>query len=288
MGHGIHTHAHETRYDIANVRERLIDAGLDDNIIANGGWLQDGPNGLGWVDYISSFKRPNGQLAFQAATAYKDPRTQQSDTSKICFRPSLRGDWHIHDPNGDLVYIGSSALPGYKSNKLDFATIAGRIDDRLSNMVPGKINTLYWHNSADGYGNNQGPLQIQKWDSLLTAYFDPLAAQGKIVWANFTEIYDIYLQWENSLAISNEKSSLNRINIFPNPVRNQMNIYLGNINSNDDLTLRLFDLSGRLVSCENIEPNGEFWQVSTKRLRPSIYLLHIDPVGISERVVIIN
>ena len=105
FGHGIHTHAHETLYDLQEVNQKLRAIGIS-NKIANGGFLQDGPGGENWVGYIADFTDASGANVFDAIIGYKNPTTQIPDSTGIILRPTLTGeDWKIHDPSGPIIFV---------------------------------------------------------------------------------------------------------------------------------------------------------------------------------------
>jgi len=191
-GHGLHTHAHETSRSIKEVNDLLLEVGVSENRVANGGFKQEGPDGQNWVGYLAQQTDDSSQPLFTTAVAYKDADTQLSNGIGICFRPSTSGDWTVHDPEGPLWYIGSNALQSVGGGALDFDALRDWIDDRLANLDPSKVNTLYWHDSLHKYGQPaQASERIERWEQELTEYFDPLVADGKIVWKTFAEMSDV-------------------------------------------------------------------------------------------------
>jgi hypothetical protein len=198
-GHGVDTHAHETTHDLGQVHNMLDGMGVQDTIIANGGFTKtwDNPPGGNWAAYIAHFQTGGGLQMFLAVNGYKDPTSQVIDSLFTPIRPSLTGDWMVHDPEGPLVYIAGGAIgldepmPGFFQNLPDAVNYA------IAGSVPGKINCFYWHDSVQNYpGTAQSAARIDQWKLVLGNYFDPKVKQGKLIWANFTEMYQVYLDWE--------------------------------------------------------------------------------------------
>lgn len=203
-GHGVHTHAHENTigYDLEGVNDLLIEAGLSENIIANGGFDKTYPPNQNWVGYIASILDSDSNQRFTTVIGYKDAVTQVSDSAGIIFRPSLVGDWRVHDPDSPLIYIGSNTDEVDHGIVLDFDTIRGIVDDRLTRLQPNKINTLYWHDSMHNYINpTVAAERIILWRQLFNEYFDPLLADGKIEWKTFEEMTLIYLEQEELIFV---------------------------------------------------------------------------------------
>jgi len=197
QGHGIHTHAHETIFDLGEVNAKLIEAGLDEDIVANGGFQQTGPGGTNWVGYVAAFSGLFRSQLFEIAIGYKDTSTQIPDGSGFVFRPGVNGDWHIIDPEGPIIYLGSGMPEVILGGNLDFETIRDWIDYRLENLDPEKINTIYWHDSLHDYPTIPAAIErMELWESLLSEHIDPLVAEGKVQWANFVEMGEIYRQTE--------------------------------------------------------------------------------------------
>ena len=199
-GHGVHTHAHETQFDLGAVNAKLLEAGLNENIVANGGFLQTGPGGTNWVGYQAAFTDFQNNPLFQISVGYKNPQTQIADGTGVAFRPSQTGDWHVPDPQGPIIYIGSNMpdqQPG--GGVLNFSTIRNWMNTILTQVDPNRVNTLYWHDSLHNYATCEvAAARMAQWEILLTEYLDPLVQEGRIQWRNFTEIGAIYTAVEQT------------------------------------------------------------------------------------------
>ena len=193
-GHGLHTHAHERKRDLADVSDLLASAGVAGNRIANGGFLAEGPGGTNWAGYVSSIEDAGGAPRFTTAIAYKNAQTQVPDTSGTCFRPSLSGEWTVHDPAGPLLYLGSNSNGVAGEGALDFDTLRSWMDDRLENLDPEATNTLYWHDSLHKYAREQEAADRRaRWEQEFEEYLDPLTEAGRIQWRTFEEMTAICL-----------------------------------------------------------------------------------------------
>ena len=198
-GHGVDTHAHETTHDLGQVHNMLDGMGVQDTIIANGGFTKtwDDPPGGNWAAYVAHFQTSGGIQMFLAVNAYKDPTSQVIDSLFTPIRPSLTGDWMVHDPDGPLVYIAGGAIGLDSAMPNFFQNLPNAVDYAIAGSVPGKINCFYWHDSVHNYlGTAQSAARIDQWALVLGNYFDPKVKQGKLIWANFTEMYQVYLNWE--------------------------------------------------------------------------------------------
>jgi len=194
-GHGVDTHAHESVNDLAAVHDMLDAAGVTGTIIANGGYTQDWNPDLTWAAYVAHFVDGDGNQMFLAANAYKWPPTQEVDSLFTPIRPSFTGDWMVHDPSSPIVYI-PGAPANCKAIENDLNLLPAALDHALKGVVPGRINCFYWHDSVHNYGGPPSQQRIDLWKTLLTNYFDPKVASGDLVWKNFSEMYQIYLDWE--------------------------------------------------------------------------------------------
>jgi len=105
----------------------------------------------------------------------------------------------VNDPNGPLVYIPGAPNNGLTGSDPQFFTLLPQaIDNALAGRIPGKINTFYWHDPVSLYSGN--PLSLTRmsfWNQLFLDYFNDLVASGDIVWANFNEMHQLYLEWED-------------------------------------------------------------------------------------------
>jgi len=197
-GHGIHTHAHESQFDLGEVNARLLQAGLSENVVGNGGFLKSGPGGTNWVGYMTSFTDDSEDQLFDVGIGYKNPNTQEIVGIGHAFRPSITGDWTVHDPGGPLIYLGCN-MPESEGAAIDFETIQAWMDDVLTRIDPDKVNTMYWHDSLHQYGDPvAAQARLDEWEHLLGSYFDHLVAEGRIEWKTFTEMGQIYAQWEQT------------------------------------------------------------------------------------------
>jgi hypothetical protein len=196
-GHGVDTHAHETTHDLGQVHDMLDAAGVTDTIIANGGFTKTWGVDGNWAAHIAHFETVGGYPMFLAVNGYKEAASQVIDSLFTPIRPGTTGDWMVHDPDGPLVYIAGGAI-GLDSASPDFfADLPDSVDYALMGAVPGKINCFYWHDSVHNYpAGSAAEARKALWSEVLTSYFDPKVDAGVLVWANFTEMYQAYIDWE--------------------------------------------------------------------------------------------
>jgi len=198
-GHGVDAHAHESEYDIGDVHDLLDDAGVIDTIVANGGFAQDLGDDTNWAAYLASFELGGtGEQMFHCAVAYKDASTQTVDSLYTPIRPSTTGDWMVHDPDGPIVYIPGAPTSGLTGSHPDFFTLLpDAVDHALAGRIPGRVNTFYWHDPVSLYSGS--PLSLTRiafWNILFLDYFNDMVDSGDVVWVNFNEMHQLYLEWE--------------------------------------------------------------------------------------------
>jgi len=201
-GHGVHTHAHESStneetgelYDLGVVNNLLAEAGAPGNRIANGGFVQSGPDGKNWVGYVESFTNSDQSPMFDTIIGYKDLETQVPESLNFMIQATNTGElWQTHDTEGQLLYTASNMLQIVKGGVLDFSSIRDHMDTVLANVTPGRLNTMYWHDSLHNYTNdNDATGRLADWELFLTEYLDPLIASGRVQWKTFTEMTEIY------------------------------------------------------------------------------------------------
>ena len=191
LGHGVHTHAHETTMPIDQVNQRLETVGIANNAIANGGFGQSN-----FVNYLAQFQDGAFQR-FQAIVGYKDPSTNIPSDIGYCFRPSVTGDWQTEDSSGPLMYIGSNTPAVVGGGELNFNHLESWILDRLQHLNGGRINTLYWHDSLHNYTSSAAvDARLTQWRQLLAGPLRDLVLEGKVEWATFEEMLAICRAFE--------------------------------------------------------------------------------------------
>jgi len=197
-GHGVDAHAHETQYDLGQVHDMLDAAGVVDTIIANGGFDKTVGEDGNWAAYVAGFTTSGGQQMFAAAVGYKDPATQNIDSLYTPMRPSVSGDWMVHDPDGPLVYIpGAPDVHLVGSDPNFFILLPQAVDYAIAGIIPDKVNCFYWHDPVGLYdGSPLAQSRLDFWKQVFTGYFDKRVSDGDVIWVNFNEMYQLYLDWE--------------------------------------------------------------------------------------------
>jgi len=194
MGVDSHTHAKQG-HTLESVAELLVGCGVPAVRIGNGHFNKRRLPGTNMFWAFSQLYGNTGEPYFEAICAYKDATTGEVDRSCTVWRPARVGDWHVHDPNSPVAYIGGGPMGALRSSQ----QLQEYLTWHLARVQPGRINVFYWHDSAHNYGPGPGgPRRIEDWDDFLTQTLDPLAAEGKVKWATFSEILDAHLALEAS------------------------------------------------------------------------------------------
>ena len=194
MGVDAHTHA-RNGYTLESVADMLKGNGVPQVRVGNGHFNKTVLFGTNMFWAFSQPQKQTGHPYFEAICAYKDSQTGEVDRSTVVWRPAQSGDWHVHDPSTPVCYIGGGPLGALKS----FMQLEETLRFRAQRTKPGYINVMYWHDSLHNYGPSpQATQRIEKWDAFLGDVVDPLAAQGRVKWATFSEILDAYLALEAS------------------------------------------------------------------------------------------
>jgi len=210
QGMGVDSHTHGNQFTVEEVAEQIRDLVADPVDwrvrVGNGDFDRPRPRGMNflwpfcqpWQDAVKPY--------LEAAVAYKNPATQDSDAAGIAWRPALFGDWHVHQPDTPIVYIGGGPLGPLRD---DFTVLGQALEISRRHTRPGCINVLYWHDSLHQYSPPAVIEQrVEWWDEELTKTFDPLAAAGVIRWATFSEMLDAYLALEATPAFALQPGEL--------------------------------------------------------------------------------
>lgn len=194
MGVDAHTHAKQG-WTLESVADLIAGTGVPDVRIGNGDFDKTTLVGTNMFWAFSQPQKDTGEPYFDAICAYKDSRTGEVDRAGIVWRPRQTGDWHVHDPETPVLYIGGGPIGALKS----FAQLREQIQYRLKTVKQGYINVMYWHDPLAKYGQPQQAAQrIAGWEHFLGQEIDPLVASNRARWATFTEIADDYLALEAS------------------------------------------------------------------------------------------
>ncbi len=198
MGHEIDAHAHESFIPYHQVREHIIQAGGHPSIVASGMNEQEIQEQL---DYFDD-QYPDFQILWGVSLP---GHVAGECMASWAWRPS-RGDWEQHDPAGKYLYIG----PGEQVNSL------GAIEHAIRNRRSDLVNTYAIFISPrelkaapDAEGINPDwttkpnsheywENRILWWDEFLSE-IDVWVEEGKVEYANLTEIAQMFRSVESSL-----------------------------------------------------------------------------------------
>ena len=199
QGMGVDAHAHATQVTVEDVARKLTECGVEQVRIGNGDFQKQRPQGANWV-WPFARPGPDGDPFFDALVAYKDVPTQTVDTASVIWRPATAGDWHVHNPDSPILYIGTGPMGQLRT----FDDLRQGLDIALKHVRPGVVNTFHWHDSVHKYGRAEPAKQrTEQWDQFLGEVIDPLVRAGKVKWATFSEMVDAHLEleWEDELAL---------------------------------------------------------------------------------------
>jgi len=200
-GHGVSAHSFdEELYSIGDVNIQLGNAGVSDPVTAAGGFGSTLDEDTNWSAYVANFETVGGNRMFLASSSYRDPVTLAIDGLRTPIRPTLTGtDWMVHDPDGPLVYIGGAGTRVISAGNIDFFNnLPLAVDYALAGVIPDRINVYYWYDPVRLYsGDPLSETRLTFWALTLEDYFEDKVADGDVIWANFVEIYEAYLDWES-------------------------------------------------------------------------------------------
>jgi len=146
---------------------------------------------------------------------WKNPNSQTADSTTFGlqpWRPAAGPDpddmsgFAVNDPSGKVIFLpwglsstGGLLGPARAKGDAMFASLKDSINLSLSKTLPGQVNTFHFVvHPGEITGPNTAPYaSLDKW---LTEYIDPLVAAGKVRWATYGEIADVYQGWEKGQA----------------------------------------------------------------------------------------
>jgi len=199
MGHEVDAHAHESHRLYEEVRGEIADAGGSPTSVASG------LNEDEIQERLAYFDRLGGSFRILWGVALPGHGAGEC-TAAFVWRPA-RGDWTVHDPEGDYIYIGHGELV----NGLGAIrrAVAARRGDRVNTCAvfvsvrefkaaegaPG-INDARWTAPTDSafYWENR----VAWWDHFL-GEIDEMVAAGDVVYASLTEVAAAFEAREDEL-----------------------------------------------------------------------------------------
>jgi len=113
-----------------------------------------------------------------------------------------------HDPNGAVIFLPPGEIDPFAfSHKRQITAQGGDaawfevIEEALLASVeaasPDRVNTYHFTmHPGEFVGDPKDPLAII--DQFLTQVVDPLVASGKVRWATFSEMADVFIEWEET------------------------------------------------------------------------------------------
>ncbi|MBC7862787.1 MAG: T9SS type A sorting domain-containing protein, partial [Bacteroidia bacterium] len=175
------------------------------------------------------------------------------------------------------IIDGNNCTIGLSSPKM--VTSCNRIEPVSGNYVPG----LYKNN--DDLDNKC--LFIDYFGFVGTApVFNPTITHpvyrfpipNSSIDANVTTIATAYNYTlaDACVGVGVEENNLSgNFNLFPNPANENVSVSLNSVSGTENLTLQIFDITGKLISSEKISSANGTLNFSTQRLENGIYLLQV-------------
>jgi hypothetical protein len=217
-GHEIALHFHEDAHLGANCED--LPVGTWAAVMAEEiGYLEAG--GAGGVRYWSGGNLYPGVLeaahlaGLDVMSDYKNPHEQSTDPLVLGVNPwrpaggPLAGNLSAfaqHDPEGEVVYLPDGAYdPDEFGHKKEITAESGEqgyfdyleqsLDRSLAMVEAGKVGVFHITlHPGELRGSPADPYAGLK--RFLTEVVDPLVAAGKVEWATFSQMADVYRQWE--------------------------------------------------------------------------------------------
>ncbi len=146
---------------------------------------------------------------------WKNPKTQSTPLELVGvnpWRPSGGTDgedltaFTTHDPNGPVIFLpeGQYDQENFASMRRSqesggdqayFDYLAESLYASLEAAQPGMVNVFHFTvHPGEFRGDPARPFEVI--DKFLTEVVDPLVAEGRVQWATYSQMADLYIQWE--------------------------------------------------------------------------------------------
>ncbi len=284
-------HSHETTYNYGDVAYLMNQLGVTPSGNISGflfGQLQNGNN---WEDYDDGIQGDS----FPAYTWHPNVLWGGGSPNHIddlnyygCYKPKSMAEVNVHDPSKNLTLVGV----GCHIKMEDTSTIAynmsiiHRLVDAVDNgTLP--ANGVYTQEIMC----NEGKMKLPYFLPLVAEMIDSvniLVQQGKVEWANISEIRDYWLTQYDSVpfvydcdfneviglpltGIADSELTIADVKIFPNPVNDVLNIEVTDAMVGEEISVH--DISGRKFFGSTI---SDFtFKISTADFVSGIYIVKI-------------
>lgn len=148
---------------------------------------------------IHNFATVFPSLGLDYASAYIDPISGDTIQNRTdVFRASIGPDFTIPDPDGQLVFLPGDATINFQKQPLivqSFIPITNALLDAIDRARPDVINCWYF---TIGLHEFTEP-EVALFDSWLSGTVQPLVDAGQVAWRPLTDIYQLFLQYEEFL-----------------------------------------------------------------------------------------
>ncbi len=150
--------------------------------------------------------------------------------------------------NGELLYLGLNYGIG------SYNLMSDAIADTIVINDPGSVNHIYILNGALDYVNNYLYMNIGNRTTFGIGVVGSTAGDSITSFSEGLSADCIAIDFRTPVGISKGNSNEQQVSVFPNPVRDVLHVNLTKLENEG--TLRIFDVTGRLLKSVSI-PNNE-------------------------------
>jgi len=192
LGFEVDPHAHETRYNYADVAYLIERLGVKPSKVV-GGFSYDPPI---WEKFRNPLQGRVYDYAWRAeilwGAAVPGHRAGRDDFSSGIWKPRDKYHFTEHDENSNLIYIGTGYL---------FDTTGGWIKNLVSKIKSGELpqDRIYTATviMIEDRLKEGGDALFNRWENTIRE-LNEYAKRGEIVWAGLSQVVDIWREKYNS------------------------------------------------------------------------------------------
>ena len=291
MGVECDPHSHENTYNYGDVAYLMSQLGVAPSGNISGflfGQLQNGNN---WEDYDDGIQGDS----FPSYTWYPNVLWGGGSPNHVddlnyygCYKPKSMAEVNVHEPSKNLTLVGV----GCHIKMDDTSTIAynmgiiHRLVDAVDNgTLP--ADGIYTQEIMCTEGKMKQPYFLPLVSEMIDSV-NVLVQQGKVEWANISEIRDYWLTQYDSVpfvydcdfnevlglpvtGITDFELQIADLKIYPNPVSDVLNIEVTDAMMGEEISV--YDLSGRKIYSSTVSDFN--FKISTAEFVPGVYIVKI-------------
>ena len=197
LGFEVDPHAHESKYNYADVAYLIEQLGVEPSQTVGGALLLPTENSK--LEYLweplTGWQYPSYTWKAKVIMGGGTPKHQDEETLWISgiWKPQNDENPTVHDDNAPLAVIGTYG----RRNSEDYS-LGAHIDELLDLqkqglLVPGEIYTASLSLLQDEFT----AADIEEFRALIQGY-EQETAEGRIIWVGFDELYDIWITEYNT------------------------------------------------------------------------------------------